>query len=76
MIILGRKKALTYFGKVPDIIIQSFNVDQDTWLKQHSMDWLLPQIGFKETIDNHYPQDRLIKILNVHKVVFPNMTSL
>ena len=75
MIILGRKQALTYFGKEPDIIIQPFNVDQDTWLKQHSMDWLLAQIGLKGTRDNHYPQESLIKFLNV-LVVFPNMTSL
>ena len=38
VIVLERKKALTYFGKEPDIIIQSFNVDQDAWLKQHSTD--------------------------------------
>ena len=31
---------------------------------------------FKGTIDSHYPQDRLIKFLNVHEVIFPNMTSL
>jgi hypothetical protein len=37
---------------------------------------LLAQIGFIGTIDNHYPQDRLIKILNVHEVIFPKMTSL
>jgi hypothetical protein len=40
------------------------------------MDWLLAQIGFNGTIDSHYPQDRLIKILNVHEVIFPKMTSL
>jgi hypothetical protein len=40
------------------------------------MDWLLAQIRFIGTIDNHYPQDRLIKILNVHEVIFSNMTSL
>jgi hypothetical protein len=45
-------------------------------MKQHSTDWVLAQIGFKGTIDNHYPQDRLIKFLHVHKVIFPNMTSL
>ena len=39
------------------------------------MDWLLAQIGFKGTIDNHFPQDGLIKFLNVHEVIFPNMTS-
>ena len=76
MIILGRKQALTYFGKEPDIIVQPYSVDQDTWLKQHSTDWLLAQIGFIGTIDNHYPQDRLIKFLNVHEVIFPKMTSL
>ena len=37
---------------------------------------MLAQIGFKGTIDSHYPQDRLIKFLNVHEVIFPNMTSL
>ena len=31
---------------------------------------------FKGTIDSHYPQDRLIKFLNVHEVIFPKMTSL
>jgi hypothetical protein len=62
MIILGRKQVLTYFGKEPDIIVQPLNIDQDTWLKQHSMDWLLAEIRFIGTIDNHYPQDRLIKI--------------
>jgi hypothetical protein len=76
MIIIGRKQALTYFGKEPDIIVQSYSVSQDTWLKQHSTDWLLAQIGFKRTIDSHYPQDRLIKFLNVHEVIFPIMTSL
>ena len=76
MIILGRKQALTYFGKEPDIIVKPYSVDQDTWLKQSSMDWLLAQIWFKVTIDSHYPQDRLIKFLNVHEVIFPNMTSL
>jgi hypothetical protein len=76
MIITGRKQALTYFGKEPDIIVQPYSVSQNTWLKQHSTDWLLAQIGFNETIDNHYPQDRLIKFLNVHDVVFPKMTSL
>jgi hypothetical protein len=45
-------------------------------VKQHSTDWLLAQIGFIGTIDNHYPQDRLIKFLNVHEVIFPSMTSL
>jgi hypothetical protein len=40
------------------------------------MDWLLAQIGFIGTIDNHYPLDRLIKNLNVHEVIFPSMTSL
>ena len=76
MIIPGRKQVLTYFRKEPDIIDQPYSVDQDTWLKQHSTDWLLAQIGFIGTIDNHYPQDRLIKILNVHEVIFPKMTSL
>jgi hypothetical protein len=76
MIILGRKQALRYFGKEPDIIVQPYSADQDTWLKQHSTDWLLAQIGFIGTIDNHYPQDRLIKFLNVHEVIFPTMTSL
>ena len=38
MIILGRKQALTYFGKEPDIIVQPYSVSQDTWLKQHSTD--------------------------------------
>jgi hypothetical protein len=33
-------------------------------------------MGFKGTMDNHYPKDRLIKILNVNRVIFPNMTSL
>ena len=76
MIILGRKQALTYFGKEPDIIVQPYSIGQDTWLKQHSTDWLLAQIGFKGIIDNHYPLYRLIKILNVHKVLFSSMTSL
>jgi hypothetical protein len=76
MIILGRKQVLTNFGKEPDIIVQPYSVDQDTWLKQYSTDWLLAQIGFKGTIDNHYPQDRLIRILNVHKLTFHNMASL
>jgi hypothetical protein len=76
MIIIGRNQALTYFGKEPDIIVQPYRVGQDTWLKQHSTDWLLAQIGLKGTIDSHYPQYRLIKILNVHEVIFPNMTSL
>ena len=76
MIVIGRKQALTYFGQEPDIIVQSYSIDQDTWLKQHSTDWLLAQIGFIGTIDNHYTQDRLIKILNVHEVLFPTMTSL
>ena len=76
MIILGRKQALTYFGEEPDIIVQPYSVDQDTWLKQHSMDWLLAQIGFIGTIDKHYHQDRLIKFLIVHEVIFPKMTSL
>ena len=61
--------------KKQDIIIQPFNVDQNTWLKQHSTDWLLAQIGFDGIIDSH-PQDRLIKILNAHKVIFPHKTSL
>ena len=76
MIILGRKQALTYFGKEPDIIVQPYSISQDTWLKQHSTDWLLAQIVFNGTIDSHYPQDRLIKFLNVHEVIFPKMTSL
>jgi hypothetical protein len=76
MIILGRKQALTYFGKELDIIVQLYSLSQDTWLKQHSTDWLLAQIVFKGIIDSHYPQDRLIKLLNVHEVIFPNMTSL
>jgi hypothetical protein len=76
MIIPRRKQALTYFGKESDIIVQPFNIEQDTWLKQHNTDWLLAQIGFKGTIDNHYLQDRLITFLKVHKVIFPNMTSL
>ena len=54
MIITGRRQALTYFSKEPDIIVQPF----------------------KGTIDSHYPQDRLIKFLNVHDVIFPKMTSL
>jgi hypothetical protein len=33
MIILGRKEAVIYFGKEPDIIMQLFNVDQNTLLK-------------------------------------------
>jgi hypothetical protein len=76
IIITGRRQALTYFGKEPDIIVQPYSVSQDTWLKQHSTDWLLAQIGFNGTIDSHYPQDRLIKFLNVHDIIFPKMTSL
>jgi hypothetical protein len=76
MIITGKKQALTYFGKEPDIIVQPYSISQDTCLEQHSTDWLLAQIGFNRTIDNHYPQDRLIKFLNVHEVIFPKMTSL
>ena len=30
MIIIGRKQALTYFGKEPDIIVQLHSVAQDT----------------------------------------------
>jgi hypothetical protein len=74
IIILRRKQALNYFGKEPDIIVHSYSVDQDTRLKPHSTDWLLVQIGFIGTIDSHYPQDRLIKISNVHKVIFLNIT--
>jgi hypothetical protein len=37
---------------------------------------LLAQIGFNGTIESHYPQDRLIKILNVHDFIFPKMTFL
>ena len=74
-IIIGRTQALTYFGKEPDIIVQLYSVSQDTWLRQHSTDWLFSQIGFKRTIDSYFPQDRFIKILNVHEVIFPNMTS-
>jgi hypothetical protein len=33
MIILGRKQALSYFGKAPDIIVQFYSVDQDSWLE-------------------------------------------
>ena len=58
IVVLGKKQALTYFGKEPYIIIQPFNLDQDTWQKQLSTDWLLAQVGFEGTIDNHYPQDR------------------
>jgi hypothetical protein len=76
MMITKRRQALTYFDKEPDIIVQPYSVSQNTWLKQHSTDWLLAQIGFNGTIDNHYPQDRLIKIFNVHDVIFPKMTSL
>ena len=72
----GRRQALTCLEKEPDIIVQPYSVSQDTWLKQHSTDLLLAQIGFNRTIDNHYPQDRLIKFLNVHEVIFPKMTSL
>jgi hypothetical protein len=57
MIILGRKQALIYFGKEPDIIVQPYSIDQGAWLKQHSIVWLLAQIGFIRTIDNHYLQD-------------------
>ena len=59
-------KALTYFGKEPDIIVQPYSVSQDTWLKQHSTDWLLAQLGFEGTLDSHYPQDRLIKVLKLN----------
>jgi hypothetical protein len=76
MIILGRKKALTYFGKEPDIVVQPYSACQDTWLKQHSTDWLPALIGFKVTIHSHYTQDRLIKFLNAYEVIFANMTSL
>jgi hypothetical protein len=76
MIIIGRKQALTYFDKEPYIIVQPYSISQDTWLKQHITDWLFAQIGFNRTIDRHYPQDRLIKFLNVHEVIFPKMTSL
>jgi hypothetical protein len=34
MTITGRKQALTYFGKEPDIIFQPYSLSQDTWLKQ------------------------------------------
>lgn len=76
MIIIGWKQALTYFSKQTDTIVQPYNVSQDTWLKQHSADWLLAQVGVNGTIDSHYLQDRLIKLLNVHEVIFPKMTSL
>jgi hypothetical protein len=36
---------------------------------------LLAQIGFKVTIDSHYPQDRLIKFLNIYEVIFPKYIS-
>jgi hypothetical protein len=32
MIIIGRKQALTYFGKEPDIIVPPYIISQDTWL--------------------------------------------
>ena len=67
---------MTYFCKETDIVIQPFCVDQNNWLKQNSMAWLLAQIRFNGIIDNHYPQERLIKFLNVHKVIFPNMALL
>jgi hypothetical protein len=34
MICLGRKQALTYFGKEPDIIVQSYSIGQDTLFSQ------------------------------------------
>jgi hypothetical protein len=46
MMMFERKQALIYFGKEPDIIIQPFNVDPNNFLKQHSIDCLLAQIGF------------------------------
>ena len=70
-----KEAGINLFGKEPDIIVQLYSVSQDTWLKQHSTDWLLGQIGFKRTIDSHYPQDRLIKFLKVYEVIFPNLTS-
>jgi hypothetical protein len=76
MIIIGWKQALTYFSKEIYTIVQPYKVSQDTWLKQHSTDWLLAQVGFNGTIDSHYLQDRLIKILNVYEVIFPKMTFL
>ena len=70
-----KEAGINLFGKEPDIIVQLYSVSQDTWLKQHSTDWFLGQIGFKRTIDSHYPQDRLIKFLKVYEVIFPNLTS-
>jgi hypothetical protein len=37
---------------------------------------LFAQIGFIGVIDNRYPQDRLIKNLNVREVIVPKMSSL
>ena len=60
-------------------------MDQSNWLKQHSADWLLAQRGFEGGIDNYYPQERLIKFLNVNNnnnnnnnkmYTFLNMTPL
>ena len=48
IIIYGRKQTLTYFGKEPDIIIQPFNVGQNTWLKQHSRTGCLLNYDLKE----------------------------
>lgn len=31
---------------------------------------------FKKTINSHYPQNKLIKFLNIHNVIFPKITSL
>jgi hypothetical protein len=70
MIILGRKQALTYFGKEPDIIVQPYSVGQDF---AETAQYRLVACSNR---DSHYPQDRLIKFLNVHEVIFPNMTSL
>ena len=60
-----------YFGKDPDIIIVPYTSDQVEWLFQSNYDWTIACAFFVIIIDNHYPNDKLLKFASMHAFVYP-----
>lgn len=72
----GRSLSIKLFGKEPDHIVCPYTSTQISWLQQNDDTWAVSSISFQGTLDNHYPNDKLIQFLKDNPVTFPRITKI
>ena len=72
----GCTTSLKLFGKFPDHAVIPYSSAELSWLLQNQDSWAIFVTAFTGSIDNHYPNNKLLHFLRLHPVVFPRLTKL